>query len=76
MVVAELVAGWRAPGASSQELAQAAVELWQGGGRGSKWIATRLGVHHRQVHRWLQRYRAGEPLVPADARSRRPGRVA
>lgn len=76
LVVAQLVAGRRVPGASRQELALAAIELRKGSGRGSRWIATRLGVHDRQVDRWIERHLAGKPLVPADARSRRAGRVA
>ncbi len=76
LVVAQLVAGQRVPGASRQELALAAIELRKGSGRGSRWIATRLGVHDRQVDRWIERHLAGRPLAPADARSRRPGRVA
>ncbi|MGH3754042.1 MAG: hypothetical protein ACRDRP_15360 [Pseudonocardiaceae bacterium] len=69
LVVAQLVAGRRVPGASRQELAQAAIELRQGSGRGSRWIATRLGVQDRQVDRWIERHLAGTPLVPAEARS-------
>jgi WhiB family redox-sensing transcriptional regulator len=72
LVVAQLVAGVPVLGASRQELAQAAVGLHQPG-RGCRWIGTRLGVADRQVARWLERHRAGKPLVPADGR---PGRVS
>lgn len=71
VVVAELVAGQRVPRASAQELAQAAIEPRQGSGRGSKWIAARLGVHDRQVYRWIERHKAGKPLTGTDRCARR-----
>lgn len=61
-VVASLMAGEPVSGASREELAQAAVGLHLAGHRAG-WVATRLGVGERQVHRWLQRYRAGKPLI-------------
>lgn len=71
LVVESLVAGQRVS-ASPRELAQAAIELCQSSGRGSKWIAGRLGVHDRQVYRWIERHRAGKPLTTG----RRVGRVS
>lgn len=72
LVVAQLVAGVRVSGASRQELAHAAVGLYQAGRR-CGWIGTRLGVADRQVARWLERHRAGKPLIGVDGR---PGRVS
>ncbi len=72
-VVAELVAGERVSGASRQELAQAAIELRESNGRGCRWIAGWLGVADRQVYRWLERHRAGEPLTSGTGGGR--GRV-
>jgi WhiB family redox-sensing transcriptional regulator len=74
-VVASLMAGERVSGASRQELAQAAVGLHLAG-HGSRWIGTRLGVGDRQVHRWLQRHRAGKPMVPRAGRRRAGAAVA
>jgi transposase len=68
--VASLVAGHRVSGASPLESALAAVRLHLAGHK-AVWIATRLGVGDRQVYRWLERYRAGKPLVPAKSRPRR-----
>jgi WhiB family transcriptional regulator, redox-sensing transcriptional regulator len=71
-VVASLVAGMRVPGVSLLELAHAAVGLYRDGcGPGS--IAARLGVDARLVYRWLERHRAGRPLVSAAGRC---GRVS
>ncbi len=67
-----LMAGERVAGASRQELAQAAVGLALVG-HGCRWIGTRLGVADRQVYRWLQRHRAGKPMVPQAGRRRRAG---
>jgi WhiB family transcriptional regulator, redox-sensing transcriptional regulator len=71
-VVALVVAGERVSGASPLELAQAAVRLHLAGHRAG-WIATWLGVGDRQVYRWLERHRAGKPLVPTGGRC---GRVS
>lgn len=71
-VVASLVAGERVSGASPLELAQAAVRLHLAGHRAG-WIATWLGVGDRQVYRWLERHRAGKPLVSTAGRC---GRVS
>ena len=67
VVVARLMAGHPVAGASRVEVAQAAVGLHHAG-RPARRIATRLGVHERQVGRWLSRHRAGEPLCPAAGR--------
>jgi WhiB family transcriptional regulator, redox-sensing transcriptional regulator len=69
-VVALLVAGEPVSGASPLELAHAAVRLYLAGHRAGG-IATRLGVNVRQVHRWLERHRAGRPLVPGVGRAGR-----
>jgi transposase-like protein len=61
--VTRLMAGERVSGASREELAQAAVGLYLAG-HGCRWIGTRLGVGDRQVYRWLERHRAGKPMVP------------
>jgi WhiB family redox-sensing transcriptional regulator len=74
-VVASLIAGERVSGASRQELAQAAVGLHLTG-HGARWIGTRLGVGDRQVHRWMARYRAGEPLTSPVDRPRAGAAVA
>ncbi|MGH8917303.1 MAG: helix-turn-helix domain-containing protein, partial [Actinomycetes bacterium] len=60
--MASLMAGHRVSGASPEEVAYAAVGLHRAG-RQPGWIATRLGVHDRQVYRWLERHQAGKPLV-------------
>jgi WhiB family redox-sensing transcriptional regulator len=73
-VVASLIAGERVAGASRLELAQAAAELARAG-HGCRWIGTRLGVHDRQVYRWLARYRAGTLMV-AQADRRHASAVA
>jgi WhiB family redox-sensing transcriptional regulator len=75
LVVARLMAGERVPGASRQELAHAAVGLHLSG-HGCGWIGTRLGVADRQVSRWLQRHRAGQPMVPRAGRRRAGAAVA
>ncbi len=62
LVVASLVAGQRVSGVSPGEVAYAAVGLHRAGHR-LGWIAARLGVADRQVYRWLERHRAGKPLV-------------
>lgn len=69
-VVASLVAGERVLGASPLELARAAVRLRLAGHRAG-WIARWLGVADRRVYRWLERHRAGKPLVPGDGRGGR-----
>jgi WhiB family redox-sensing transcriptional regulator len=71
-VVAQLMAGARVSGAARGELAHAAVGLHEAGHRAG-WIAARLRVDARQVYRWLERHRAGRPLVPPAGRV---GRVA
>jgi WhiB family redox-sensing transcriptional regulator len=71
-VVAALVAGQRVAGASRHELAHAAVGLHLAG-RGAGWIGARLGVHDQQVYRWLERHRAGRPLIGTGGRR---GRVS
>jgi len=63
VVVERLVAGWVMPGATSAERAQAALGLARGGW-GTRRIAARLGVHERQVHRWLTRSRTGAGTGP------------
>ena len=68
-VVAQLIAGERVSGASRGELAHAAVGLHEAGHKVG-WIAARLGVGARQVYRWLERHRAGRPLVPSAGRAR------
>jgi WhiB family redox-sensing transcriptional regulator len=73
LVVTRLTAGERVPGASRQELVQAAVGLHLAG-HGCRWIGTRLGVGDRQVYRWLQRHRAGKPMI-GQARRQRAGAV-
>ena len=67
VVVARLMAGHPVAGASRVEVAHAAVGLHHAG-RPARRIAVQLGVHERQVGRWLSRYRAGEPLCPAAGR--------
>jgi len=69
VAVAGLVAGDRPTTANRDEVAHAAVELARGG-HGPRAIAGRLGVHERQVQRWLERHRAGQPLTAP--RGRRP----
>jgi Transcription factor WhiB len=67
LVVGSLMAGHRVVGASLAEVAQAAVGL-AAAGRGCRWIGTWLGVGERQVSRWLERHRAGKPLIPPGGR--------
>jgi WhiB family redox-sensing transcriptional regulator len=74
LVVTRLMAGERVP-ASRQELAQAAVGLHLAG-HGCRWIGTRLGVADRQVYRWLERHRAGKPMVARAGRRRAGTAVA
>lgn len=62
VVVARLVAGQPVAGPSRREVALAAVVLHQAG-QGSRRISALLGVHERQVFRWLARHRAGRPLT-------------
>jgi len=69
VVVARLMAGHPAVGASRVEVAQAAIGLYHAG-RPARRIATQLGVHKRQVGRWLSRHRAGKPLCPRSGRRR------
>ena len=70
VVVARLMAGHPVTGASRGKVARAAIGLHHAG-RPARRIATQLGVHERQVGRWLSRHRAGKPLCPAAGR--RPG---
>ena len=70
-VVASLLAGEPVSGASAGESAFVAVQLYLAGHQAG-WIAARLGVSNRRVHRWLQRHRAGKPLIPPRVQ---PGRV-
>jgi transposase-like protein len=74
VVVTRLMAGERVP-VSRQELAQAAVGLYLVG-HGCRWIGTRLGVGDRQVYRWLERHRAGRPMVGQVGRRRAGTAVA
>jgi WhiB family redox-sensing transcriptional regulator len=74
VVVIRLMAGEGVP-ASRQELAQAAVGLCLVG-HGCRWIGTRLGVGDRQVYRWLERHRAGRPMVGQGGRRRVGAAVA
>lgn len=67
-VVAQLMAGEPVPGAARGELAHAAVGLCEAGHKVG-WIAARLGVGARQVYRWLERHRAGRPLVAPAGRA-------
>jgi len=50
-------------GASRVEMAQAAIGLHRAG-RSARQVAAQLGVHVRQLERWLARPRAGTPLYP------------
>lgn len=70
LVVARLMAGGKIDRPRRAEVAHAAVELARAG-HTPGWIAARLGEHDRQVSRWLERHRAGEPLT-----GRRPSRPA
>ncbi len=70
VIVARLISGHQVTGASRAEVAQAAIGLHHAG-RPARRIATQLGVHERQVGRWLSRHRAGKPLCPATGH--RPG---
>ena len=74
VVVARLMAGRPVTGASRVEVAQAAIGLHHAG-RGAPRIAGQLGVHERQVQRWMARHRAGQPLCPeaGPRRGRRRG---
>lgn len=72
LVVATLMAGAPVSGASRQELAHAAVGLHLAG-HGAGWIGARLGVHDQQVYRWVERHRAGKPLIGTAGRR---GRVS
>ncbi|MGH3939735.1 MAG: WhiB family transcriptional regulator [Pseudonocardiaceae bacterium] len=67
MAVAGLMAGDRPCAARRAEVAHAAIELHRGG-HGPTSIAGRLGVSERQVRRWLERHRAGQPLTPPGGR--------
>jgi len=67
VVVARLISGQPVTGASRGKVAQAAIG-WHHAGRPARRIATQLGVHERQVGRWLSRHRAGKPLCPAAGR--------
>ena len=71
VVVARLMAGHPVADPARVEVAQAAIGLHRAG-RPARQIATQLGVHERQVGRWLSRHRAGEPLCPPAA-GRGPG---
>jgi len=73
VIVARLMAGHPVAGASRVEVAQAAVGLHHAG-RPAQRIATQLGMHERQVGRWLSRHRAGKPLCPRSGRRRPPAR--
>ena len=75
VVVARLMAGRPVTGASRVEVAQAAIGLHRAG-HSARRIAALLGVHERQVQRWLARHCAGAPLCPvAGPRTGpRPGR--
>jgi hypothetical protein len=76
VVVARLMAGQPVPGASRVEVAQAAIGLHRAG-QGTPRIAAVLGVHHRQVWRWVARHRAGRPLChqqPGAPQQRRTAR--
>jgi len=61
VVVARLMAGHSVAGASRVEVAQAAIGLHRAG-RGARQVAAQLGVHDRQVDRWVARHRGGQPL--------------
>jgi len=63
VVVARLMAGRPVTGASRVEVAQAALGLHHAG-HSARRIAAQLGVHERQVQRWVTRHRAGQPLCP------------
>ena len=67
VIVARLISGHQVTGASRAEVAQAAIGLHHAG-RPARRIAVQLGVHERQVGRWLSRHRAGKPLCPAAGR--------
>ena len=67
VIVARLISGLPVTGASRGKVAQAAIG-WHHAGRPARRIATQLGVHERQVGRWLSRHRAGKPLCPAAGR--------
>jgi len=75
VVVARLMAGRAVTAPSRAEVAQAAIGLHRAG-RGAREVAAQLGVHTRQVERWVARHRGGQPLCPkAGPRSGpRPGR--
>ncbi len=67
LVVAALMEGRWVSGPSSLEVALAVVGLHEAG-RGCRWIATHLRIDEWRVYRWVQRHRAGLPLVPQGAR--------
>lgn len=69
-VVESLMAGNRVSGALAVELALAAVQLHLAGHK-TGWIAARLGVSNRRVYRWLERHRAGKPLIQPRGRQGR-----
>ncbi|MGH2846202.1 MAG: WhiB family transcriptional regulator [Thermoleophilaceae bacterium] len=69
LVVARLMAGARVTKPRRAEVAHAAVELARAGYTPGQ-IAARLGEHDRQVHRWLDRDRAGQPLTRATPQPR------
>jgi len=71
VVVARLITGHPVTGASRVEVAQAAIGLHHAG-RPARRIAEQLGVHERQVGRWLSRHRTGEPLCPRAGTPARP----
>jgi len=64
VVVARLMAGHPVVTAPSRaEVAQAAIGLHRAG-RPARQVAAQLGVHTRQVDRWVARHRGGQPLCP------------
>ena len=69
VIVARLISGHQVTGASRAEAAQAAIGLHHAG-QPARRIATQLGVHERQVGRWLSRHRAGKPLCLRSGRRR------
>jgi Transcription factor WhiB len=74
LAVARLVAGEPVPGATPDEVAHAAIELHRTGHTSTS-IAGQLGVQDRQVWRWIERDRAGAPLVQQSARGGRAARA-
>lgn len=61
-VVGALAGGERVQGATRREVAAAAVALHHDGCAVGRIIAL-LGVGDREVYRWLERYRCGDPLT-------------